>query len=67
MPAVASGYITTLRVYLDAGSRASSVVVGSYNGDGKPTSFIARGTIDRAALAGKDTHTLKRGPKPTFG
>jgi hypothetical protein len=48
MPAVGSGGITTLRVYLDSTSQATSVILGIYTGD-HPKTLIASGVIDHPA------------------
>jgi hypothetical protein len=56
--AAATGSVTSLRVYLDAGSTAGSVVVGLYtNNAGHPGTLLTSGTI-AAPVAGQNSVTV---------
>ncbi|NUR76463.1 MAG: Ig-like domain-containing protein [Thermoleophilia bacterium] len=57
--AAATGSVSQLRVYLDAGSTASSVVVGLYsNNAGHPGALLTSGTISAPAAGQNNTVTV---------
>src|SRR5436305_8828068 len=65
--AAASGSVIQLRIFLDAGSTAGSVVVGLYsNNAGHPGSLLASGTIS-APVAGQNNQVTVSGAAVTAG